>query len=128
MPPAYKAPNTGNGSGLTNVNADKLKTLTMTATAPKDGQSIVWNANTNTMEWQDLNTANQNQLIEYYTSNKLPKYIGYSLPGTSASTAGWSIKLITYDAQSNVLSRKWAGGTNAYTKVWNSRDSYDYST
>lgn len=54
-------------------------------------------------------------------------YIGESQPGSSTSAAVWRIKMLTYNASNMVTDIKWAGGTSAFTKIWDSRTSYTYN-
>ena len=53
-------------------------------------------------------------------------YQGEAQPGTSTSSPNWRIKKFEYDGN-NVISITWAGGTNAFDKVWDNRSSYNYS-
>jgi hypothetical protein len=51
-------------------------------------------------------------------------YIGQAAPGTPASSAGWRIKKITDNG--TLVSVDWAGGSAAFSYVWNNRLSYTY--
>jgi len=65
------------------------------------------------------------QLFEY-TGTSLT-YHGVAKPGTATSAAGWQIKKYTYDGNGNILTLKFAAGTNDYVAVWDNRASYTYS-
>ena len=116
---------TGDGSGLANVNAVKIRSLSISSTTPIDGQVLIWNAQTNQVEWQNVGTANQLMVIDYAAGQ--PVYKGFAAPGTALSAAGWKICLFTYDGSGNLLSVTWAGGSTSYTNVWNNRASLSYS-
>lgn len=62
-----------------------------------------------------------------YSAGVNPVYIGKSARGTPTSVARWQIKKVTYDANDNVTSIKWADKSNAFEKVWDDRASYDFS-
>lgn len=53
-------------------------------------------------------------------------YIGKALPGTATSSAGWQISQLN-EASTPDFTLKYADGTAAFTKVWDSRASYSYS-
>lgn len=61
-----------------------------------------------------------------YTGN-YPLYVGLARPGAAASAAEWQIRKYTYDGSYNVLTIKFAGGTNEYNQVWNDRAGLVYS-
>jgi len=63
--------------------------------------------------------------MEYTGTNVT--YVGEAQPGSSTSAAVWRIKKLTYNSNSMVTDIKWAGGTSAFNKVWDSRASYTYS-
>jgi hypothetical protein len=52
-------------------------------------------------------------------------YIGKSPAGTALGAASWSIKRITFGT--GTINTEWAGGTTAFTQVWNNRASLSYS-
>ena len=64
------------------------------------------------------------QKIEY--DGNLALYVGYAIPGTSSSTAGWAIKKLTYDGNL-VTDIKWGGGDADFSQVWDDRVSLVYS-
>ena len=62
-----------------------------------------------------------------YDANGNPIYIGKALPGTAKTASGWQIMKITYDANGNATDIQWAGGSDAFDKIWNDRATYAYS-
>lgn len=53
-------------------------------------------------------------------------YVGEAQPGTATSSPNWRIKKLTYSG--NLVTQiDWAGGSNAFDKIWDSRTSYTYS-
>lgn len=52
-------------------------------------------------------------------------YVGEALPGTLTSDAKWRIQLITPGASGVAIT--WAGGSNTFVNVWDSRASLVYS-
>jgi hypothetical protein len=53
-------------------------------------------------------------------------YIGHAAPGTLPGAAGWRIKRLTFGPGDDVT-EEWAGGTNAFNKVWDNRAALAYS-
>jgi len=53
-------------------------------------------------------------------------YIGFAVPGTAKSSAGWLIKKLTYSGYS-VTDVQFAEGETTFDKVWDNRASYSYS-
>jgi hypothetical protein len=53
-------------------------------------------------------------------------YIGRALPGSAASAAAWQIRRLTYSGD-DVTAVDFAGGTNAFSSVWDDRTTYTYS-
>jgi hypothetical protein len=62
-----------------------------------------------------------------YVSGTNPVYVGMAVPGSALSAAVWQIKKLTYDGNNNVTSVLFAGGSGAFTNIWNNRASYTYS-
>lgn len=65
-----------------------------------------------------------------YTAEGRQEYIGMAYPkasGTTDSEAIWSIYKLTYDSSGRNTHRYYADGTDAFTKVWDSRASYTYA-
>ena len=50
-------------------------------------------------------------------------YSGLAVPGTATSDAAWQIKRIN----NSTGDIDWAGGTLAFTKIWDNRASLSYS-
>lgn len=73
-----------------------------------------------------LDSSNEQILVDY-SSGTLPIYIGRAVAGTTTSAAKWSIRKVTYDANSNVTVIKFAAGSTTYTAVWDSRTTYTYA-
>ena len=65
------------------------------------------------------------QKIEY--SGGAAIYLGYAAPGSATSAASWAIKKITYDGSNQATDIQWAGGSAAFTKIWDNRAGYSYS-
>lgn len=53
-------------------------------------------------------------------------YKGEALPGTLSSAGSWRICKITFAVDGDI-NLTWADGTDAFTKVWDSRLVYTYS-
>lgn len=64
--------------------------------------------------------------FEYDGSNNLI-FMGRTPAGRSKSEAQWQIKKFTYDVDGNLLDIQWAEGTGNFDKIWNDRDSFEYS-
>jgi len=69
---------------------------------------------------------NYQTLIDY-DSGTNPVYIGKSSPGSATSSSVWSIRKVTYDANSNPTTIKLASGTGSFDKIWDDRTTYTYS-
>ena len=65
------------------------------------------------------------QAMEYNASN-LPLYIGFALPGTAKSAAGWNIRKLSYTGY-NATDVEFGDATSSMTLIWNSRAGYAYS-
>jgi len=52
-------------------------------------------------------------------------YIGKAQLGTATNATGWQIKKISISG--SVTTIAWAGGTDDFVNVWDSRASYTYS-
>jgi hypothetical protein len=63
-----------------------------------------------------------------YDSSDRPQYIGVAAPGVLTAEARWSIKKLTYSATNQVTKIEYAGGTNEFDKVWDSRTGYTYAS
>lgn len=53
-------------------------------------------------------------------------YVGQALPGTATTVAAWRIKRVTLGPGDDVT-EEWAGGSNAFSRVWDDRASLSYS-
>jgi len=62
-----------------------------------------------------------------YVSGTNPIYLGNATPGSATSASAWQIRKLTYDGNNNVVSILFAGGTSAYTAIWDNRASLTYS-
>jgi len=62
-----------------------------------------------------------------YDANNNIVYIGNALSGSEKSEAKWSIKKITYDANTNITDIQWADGNTTHDNIWNNRTLYIYS-
>lgn len=62
-----------------------------------------------------------------YTAAGAPEYHGRARSGALESAAEWQIVKITYDANGNPISGKFADGVNDYNKVWDNRATYTYA-
>lgn len=67
--------------------------------------------------------------VEYIagTTDPVPRYVGYAIPGTAESAAMWRIARITSDADDNPVKVEWADGNEAYDNVWADRAVLSYS-
>jgi YD repeat-containing protein len=62
-----------------------------------------------------------------YDANNNALYVGRAFPGAAASDTLWQIYKMEYDANNNMTSLRWAGGTDAFDKIYNSRTTYNYT-
>ena len=53
-------------------------------------------------------------------------YFGLANPGSATSAASWQIRKITWTG-GNPVSSLYAGGSRAFTNIWDSRVGYSYS-
>ncbi len=53
-------------------------------------------------------------------------YQGWAVIGSAESEAVWLISKLTWDGF-KFTGRSWANGEGTYDKIWNDRDTYDYS-
>ena len=67
------------------------------------------------------------KMAQEVDGNGLPLYIGYAVPGTAQSTAKWSIMKMSYSG-TNLTKTEFADGTNEFSKEWDERTSYNYSS
>lgn len=56
-----------------------------------------------------------------------PIYMGFANPGMSTDNTGWQIRKITYDAASNPVEFRFAGGSAGFEWSWDQRMSYSYT-
>ena len=54
-------------------------------------------------------------------------YIGIATAGSATSAASWQIRKLTYDANNNPTSILYAGGSIAFTAIWDNRAALSYS-
>ena len=66
------------------------------------------------------------QLAVEYNGAGDPLYIGRARPGALASAGEWQIAKCTYDVNGNLTAVQFAGGSNEYAKVWDSRSTGGY--
>jgi len=66
------------------------------------------------------------KLVDYEAGTN-PVYIGYARPGSLTSGDVWQILKLAYDVNSNVVSMKWASGSNDNKFVWDDRATYIFS-
>lgn len=76
-------------------------------------------------------------MIIDYDANNNPIYIGYSKSnktkeaeikknGSSIDESIWKISKLLYDGNNNLVSKKFAEGTQNFNKTWSERTSYNY--
>jgi len=65
------------------------------------------------------------QTVLAYDSSDNVEYIGKASPGSATSAAVWQIQKITYSG-SNAMTIKYAGGSSAFSGVWDDRATYTY--
>lgn len=70
---------------------------------------------------------NGTQMLFDRTSTANTEYIGTAASGFGTTDSQWQIKAITYDANSQPLSIKFAGGSADYKFAWNDRTTLAYS-
>lgn len=61
-----------------------------------------------------------------YVGGQLAVYVGNALPGTGKDEAKWRIQKNLYSGN-YITDVQFAGGSDAFDKVWNDRTSYSYS-
>jgi hypothetical protein len=54
-------------------------------------------------------------------------YIGEAAPGSAPSAAAWRIKRVSENSATGITEIIWAGDSDAQDKVWNDRETYDYT-
>jgi hypothetical protein len=53
-------------------------------------------------------------------------YVGMAFPGALTSESKWAIKKMAYDANNNMTTLRFAGGSDAFDKIWDNRATYTY--
>ena len=78
--------------------------------------------------WEDLITYEPKYTKELDdTSVVRTTYLGEAAPDSLLANAVWRISEIIFDTKGNVISVRWANGSNAFAFVWNDRLGYTYS-
>lgn len=54
-------------------------------------------------------------------------YLGRATPGTATSAAAWQIRKFTYDINNNPTVIAWAGGSTAFSSIYDNRAGLTYS-
>jgi hypothetical protein len=54
-------------------------------------------------------------------------YLGWAVPGTLASAAGWAIRKFTYDSNGNNTLIEWADGNQLLDNIWDNRAALTYA-
>jgi hypothetical protein len=93
-----------------------------------DGRKVT-KANPLPIEIVDNNGINTNRglIVRYaYNASNQVEYIGKAIPGTKTTDANWQIIKHSY-TNNFVVSTLFAGGTDAFNKVWDNRTTYNYS-
>jgi hypothetical protein len=66
-----------------------------------------------------------------YAGGTNPVYIGTAAPGTATNAFGWTIKMLTYDANGNVTEVQWGGSAPQRAAPsglsWDNRANYTYA-
>ncbi len=62
-----------------------------------------------------------------YDASKRPEYVGRAPAGVATSVAQWQIRKIAYNADSQVVSVKFAAGANDYNQIWDNRSLLTYA-
>ena len=68
-----------------------------------------------------------NKMLLDYQGGVNAIYIGMAKPGSGTKAAKWQIKKMTYDANDNITSIKFAGGSIDFKSSWSLRATYSYS-
>jgi YD repeat-containing protein len=63
--------------------------------------------------------------IEYNVTN-LAIYVGEAQPGTSKGSPNWRIMKLDYDANNNLILKRFADGSKNFNKIWDNRATYTY--
>lgn len=65
-------------------------------------------------------------MVSFDSSNR-EQYVGIATTGTPINEAKWSIYKLEYSATTGGVSKKrYADGTDDFTKIWESREGYTY--
>lgn len=70
---------------------------------------------------------NGGQIIRIDESNPLITYYGYANIGSLPNQAVWSIKKITRDAATDIVTEQWAEGNRLYDNIWDDRVTLNYA-
>lgn len=57
----------------------------------------------------------------------MAEYQGWAIIGSAESEAVWLISKIIFDSKGRMIARVWANGEDTFDKVWDSKDTYNYS-
>jgi hypothetical protein len=68
---------------------------------------------------------NAKQRIDYASSTT--NYYGLAAPGSPTSQARWQIRRETLDSSGRTTAIDFAGGTLAYSQIWDNRATLSYS-
>jgi len=55
------------------------------------------------------------------------EYIGWALTGTPTSVPSWLIAKLTYHANGNFITLKWADPDRHYVSIWDNRAALSYT-
>ena len=67
------------------------------------------------------------QIIRIDESIPLITYYGYATTGSMPNQAAWSIKKITRDAATDIVTTQWADGNELFDNIWDARYSLIYA-
>ena len=54
-------------------------------------------------------------------------YVGIAYPGKATSDASWSIFKQAYDGSGRPTTKRYAGGNDGFTDIWDNRTSLNYT-
>lgn len=54
-------------------------------------------------------------------------YSGKAAAGSATNVAVWQISKLTFDADGNLLSQKWANASGNFDQIWDNRASLSYT-
>jgi hypothetical protein len=107
------------------VYLDREEHVSKGAIAAKRVALYTYDSNTDSLlPYTGSSTTNYTTRIAENSGNSNLTYIGNAIIGSSEASAVWQIKRL--DATTGLI-KLWSGGTDAFDKVWDNRESGSYT-